>query len=47
MVTHDAKAASFADRVVFLKDGKIVGEMKMEKGRDGQEILKRLAQLES
>jgi len=47
IVTHDVKAASFADRVVFLKDGKIVGEMKMEKGRDGQEILKRLAQLEA
>jgi putative ABC transport system ATP-binding protein len=47
MVTHDAKAASYSDRVVFLKDGKIVGEMKMDKGRDGQEILKRLAQLES
>ncbi|MFQ5408210.1 MAG: ABC transporter ATP-binding protein, partial [Anaerolineales bacterium] len=24
MVTHDARAASFADRVVFLKDGRIV-----------------------
>jgi putative ABC transport system ATP-binding protein len=47
MVTHDAQAASFSDRVVFLKDGKIVGAMKMEPGRDGQEILKRLAQLES
>ena len=47
MVTHDAKAASYADRVVFLKDGKTVGEMRMEPDRDGQEILKRLAQLES
>jgi putative ABC transport system ATP-binding protein len=47
MVTHDAKAASFADRIVFLQDGKIVSEMKMEKSRDVQEILKRLAQLES
>src|SRR5512135_364519 len=27
MVTHDAKAASFADRVVFLKDGKLVDEI--------------------
>jgi putative ABC transport system ATP-binding protein len=27
MVTHDAVAASFADRIVFLKDGKIAGEM--------------------
>ena len=27
MVTHDPKAASYADRVVFLRDGKIVGEI--------------------
>ena len=27
MVTHDAAAASYADRIVFLKDGKIAGEM--------------------
>ena len=27
MVTHDASAASFADRVVFLADGRIVDEM--------------------
>ncbi|MFM8867191.1 MAG: ABC transporter ATP-binding protein [Ilumatobacteraceae bacterium] len=27
MVTHDANAASYADRIVFLKDGKIAGEM--------------------
>ena len=27
MVTHDARAASFADRVVFLKDGEIVREL--------------------
>ena len=28
MVTHDAKAAAYADRVVFLADGKIVDELK-------------------
>jgi putative ABC transport system ATP-binding protein len=28
MVTHDANAASYADRVVFLADGKIVDEMR-------------------
>jgi putative ABC transport system ATP-binding protein len=28
MVTHDPRAASFADRVVFLKDGEIVRELK-------------------
>ncbi len=27
MVTHDANAASYADRVVFLADGKLVGEL--------------------
>ena len=49
MVTHDAKAASFADRVVFLKDGKLVGQLKLaaNTSRDTQEILRRLAQLEA
>jgi putative ABC transport system ATP-binding protein len=28
MVTHDPRAASYADRVVFLADGRIVGELK-------------------
>jgi putative ABC transport system ATP-binding protein len=27
MVTHDPNAASYADRVVFLADGKVVGEL--------------------
>jgi len=27
MVTHDPVAASYADRVIFLADGKIVDEM--------------------
>jgi putative ABC transport system ATP-binding protein len=27
MVTHDPVAASYADRVVFLADGKVVGEL--------------------
>ena len=27
MVTHDANAAAYADRVVMLKDGKIVDEI--------------------
>jgi putative ABC transport system ATP-binding protein len=28
MVTHDAHAASYADRIVFLADGRIVDEMR-------------------
>jgi putative ABC transport system ATP-binding protein len=27
MVTHDLNAAAYSDRVVFLGDGRIVGEM--------------------
>ncbi len=27
IVTHDAKAASYADRVIFLADGKLVNEL--------------------
>jgi putative ABC transport system ATP-binding protein len=27
MVTHDPTAASYADRILFLEDGKIVDEM--------------------
>ncbi len=27
MVTHDPVAASYADRIVFLEDGRIAGEM--------------------
>jgi len=27
MVTHDPRAASYADRVIFLKDGAIVREL--------------------
>ena len=27
IVTHDAKAASYADRVVFLADGRLVNEL--------------------
>ncbi len=40
MVTHDAKAAAIADRVLFLADGQIVREL----GRtDEREILETLA----
>ncbi len=30
MVTHDARIAAYADRIVFLKDGKIVNETRLE-----------------
>ena len=43
MVTHDASAASFADRIVFLGDGRVVDEM-LEPTTD--RVLDRLKSLE-
>jgi putative ABC transport system ATP-binding protein len=42
MVTHDPVAASYADRVVFLADGKIVGEIAEP---TAQSVLDRMKQL--
>jgi putative ABC transport system ATP-binding protein len=44
MVTHDAHAASFADRVVFLADGNVVDEMR---GPTTDGVLDRLKSLEA
>ncbi len=47
MVTHDPKAASFADRVVFLKDGAIFGELRLDGARgETNKILEQLKALE-
>jgi putative ABC transport system ATP-binding protein len=40
MVTHDPRIAAYADRIVFLKDGKIVSETQLESKRaDGAEAV--------
>jgi putative ABC transport system ATP-binding protein len=44
MVTHDASAAAVADRVVFLRDGRYVGEVE---GGSTQRVIDFLAKLES
>ena len=44
MVTHDANSASFADRVVFLADGRVVDEMR---DPTADRVLDRLKSLES
>ena len=31
LVTHDAKVAARADRILFMKDGNIVSELKLQK----------------
>jgi putative ABC transport system ATP-binding protein len=46
MVTHDPRAASYADRIVFLKDGGVVGETYLTAESDTGAILHRLAELE-
>lgn len=49
MVTHDAKAASYADRVVFLRDGRLVGELAITGNQleDIRAIQRRLRELEA
>ncbi len=49
VVTHDAKAASFADRVVFLMDGRIVDHLKMtgDQAEDIRQIQRHLRALET
>ncbi|MFQ6015211.1 MAG: ABC transporter ATP-binding protein [Anaerolineae bacterium] len=46
MVTHDPKAASYADRIVFLKDGAIAAEVRLEQRYDTEPILAKLAELD-
>ena len=44
IVTHDPKAASFADRVLFLADGKIVSELSRP---TAEEILDTMSEIEN
>jgi putative ABC transport system ATP-binding protein len=46
LVTHDPRAASYADRIVFLKDGHMAGEARLTAEGDTGAILHRLAELE-
>lgn len=39
MVTHDPRIAAYADRIIFLKDGKIVNETRLEAKNDGNREL--------
>jgi len=46
MVTHAPKDASYADKIVFLKDGQIIDEMNLEREKETADILARLTELE-
>lgn len=47
VVTHDPAVASFARRVVFMRDGKLVDEVTLDAPGEPGEILSRLVQLET
>jgi putative ABC transport system ATP-binding protein len=47
LVSHDARVASAADRVLYLRDGQIRDEANLEQGAGSRSILSRLLQLES
>jgi putative ABC transport system ATP-binding protein len=43
MVTHDPRIAAYADRIIFLKDGKVVSETQLEsKGADRAESVSQI-----
>ncbi len=38
MVTHDPRIAAYADRIIFLKDGKVVDETNLEPDSTSERI---------
>ena len=44
MVTHDPNAASYADRVIFLNDGRIVDELAEPTGEQVIDRMKRIGE---
>jgi len=47
LVTHDAKVASAAGRVIFMRDGRLVEETELDVAGDTAAILSRLVELEA
>ncbi|MBE5954413.1 MAG: ABC transporter ATP-binding protein [Lachnospiraceae bacterium] len=45
MVTHDAFTASYASRIIFIKDGKIFTELKRENGESKKDFFNRIIQV--
>ncbi len=43
MATHDLRIASQVDRVISLRDGRVVKETVLQQGRTAREILAELA----
>ncbi len=45
MVTHDPRIAAYSDRIVFLKDGRIVDETNLERKGGNQKIVEKLKEI--
>ena len=45
MVTHDPRIAAYADRIIFLKDGKIVDETNLERKGGVQKIAEKMKEI--
>ena len=47
MVTHDPRIAAYADRIIFLKDGKIVNETQLESknGKNAELVAKKMKEM--
>jgi ABC-type lipoprotein export system ATPase subunit len=46
LVTHDPQVAGFAERVIFMQDGRLVDEVEVTVPEDGDVMLSRLVGLE-
>jgi putative ABC transport system ATP-binding protein len=46
LVSHDARVASAAERVIYMRDGSITDETRMERDHDSRKVLSRMIQLE-
>jgi putative ABC transport system ATP-binding protein len=45
LVTHDPRVAAYADRIIFLKDGKIVDDNRMKGQGDAEQIREQLSKV--
>ncbi len=46
LVTHDPKVASFAQRIIFMRDGRFVSEMETAGGGDPTRVIAKLVEVE-
>ncbi len=46
LVTHDPKVASFAERVIFMRDGRFVSEMRPRRSGDPTQVIAKLVEVE-